>query len=73
MIPVYLNELIDVLIAKTNSNSCYWNRTSSQGQYKLMLKGGMVVLSYREGLLSSHSKSRKPPACIPHPAAKNAV
>ena len=55
MIPVYLNELIDVLIAKTNSNSCYWNRTSSQGQYKLMLKGGMVVLSYREGLLGKDS------------------
>lgn len=55
MIPVYLNELIDVLITKTNSNSCYWNRTSSQGQYKLMLKGGMVVLSYREGLLGKDS------------------
>lgn len=39
-------ELIDSLIEKTNLGKSLWNKTSVQDQYKLILDGGMIVLSY---------------------------
>lgn len=48
MISETYKELIDSLVAKTNLGKSLWNKTSVQDQYKLILDGGMIVLSYTE-------------------------
>lgn len=46
MISQTYKELIDSLVEKTSLGKSLWNRTSVKNQYKLILDGGMIVLSY---------------------------
>ena len=46
MIPNNYKDLVSYLYNKTINNECYWNRTSSLYQYKLIMNTGMIVLSY---------------------------
>lgn len=48
MISQTYKELIDSLVEKTSLGKSLWNRTSVKNQYKLILDGGMIVLSYTE-------------------------